>query len=188
MRSLRFLNLTVLSLVLGTSAFLYAQDDKPPEKPKQEDARPEAKPQDQAKPQDDMKPAHQDEAKPTKQEKQNDNEMKKQDEQTRDHASPEHSDQMHPAQAGNAAQGKGGHIPDDKFRSHFGQSHKFRASTVIVSGQPQFTYGGYSFQLVDAWPADWAYTDDCYIDYIDGEYFLIDLLHPGIRIAVIVVM
>jgi hypothetical protein len=43
-------------------------------------------------------------------------------------------------------------------------------------------------RLVDAWPAGWAYTDDCYIDYIDGEYFLFDLLHPGVRIAVFVVM
>ena len=29
---------------------------------------------------------------------------------------------------------------------------------------------------------------NCYIDYIDGEYFLFDLLHPGIRIAVFVVI
>jgi hypothetical protein len=59
---------------------------------------------------------------------------------------------------------------------------------VIVQGRPQFQYGGYNFELVDAWPADWAYTDDCYIDYIDGDYYLIDLLHPGIRLAVFVVM
>ena len=64
----------------------------------------------------------------------------------------------------------------------------FKARTVIVEGQPQFQYGGYSFQLVDAWPVGWAYTDDCYIDYIDGEYFLFDLLHPGVRVAIIVVM
>jgi hypothetical protein len=59
---------------------------------------------------------------------------------------------------------------------------------VIVEGQPRFQYGGYSFALVDAWPADWTYTDDCYIDYIDGEYFLFDLRHPGMRIALFVVM
>ncbi len=81
-----------------------------------------------------------------------------------------------------------GHIPDDKFRAHFGRGHTFTARTVIVQGQPQFQYGGYSFQLVDAWPVGWAYTDECYIDYIDGEYFLFDLLHPGVRVAVFVVM
>jgi len=26
------------------------------------------------------------------------------------------------------------------------------------------------------------------VDYIDGEYFLFDLLHPGVRIALFVVM
>jgi hypothetical protein len=59
---------------------------------------------------------------------------------------------------------------------------------VIVRGQLQFQYGGYTFELVDAWPGDWAYTDDCYIDYVDGEYFLFDLLHPGVRIALFVVL
>jgi hypothetical protein len=59
---------------------------------------------------------------------------------------------------------------------------------TVVEGQPRFQYSGYWFALVDAWPADWAYTDDCYIDYVDGEYFLFDLLHPGIRVAVFVVM
>ena len=42
--------------------------------------------------------------------------------------------------------------------------------------------------IVDAWPGDWAYTDDVYIDYIDGEYFLFDLAHPDVRLAIVVVM
>jgi hypothetical protein len=42
--------------------------------------------------------------------------------------------------------------------------------------------------FVDAWPAGWGYTDDCYIDYVDGEYFLFDVLHPGVRNAVTVVL
>jgi len=57
----------------------------------------------------------------------------------------------------------------------------------VVEGQPRFQYGGYWFALSDAWPVGWAYTDDCYIDYIDGEYVLIDLLHPGVQIALIAV-
>ena len=59
---------------------------------------------------------------------------------------------------------------------------------MIVRDQRQFQYGGYNFEFVDVWPSDWAYTDDLYIDYIDGEYFLFDLLHPGVRIALFVVM
>ncbi len=29
--------------------------------------------------------------------------------------------------------------------------------------------------------------DDCYIDYIDGEYVLIDVAHPGVQITVSIV-
>jgi hypothetical protein len=58
----------------------------------------------------------------------------------------------------------------------------------VVEGAPRFAYGGYNFVLVQPWPAGWAYTDDCYIDYVDGEYFLFDLLHPGVRIAINVVL
>ena len=36
-------------------------------------------------------------------------------------------------------------------------------------------------------PAEWTYDDDCYVDYVDGEYFLFDLRHPGVRIALMVV-
>ncbi len=201
MRVLRVLGLTILAVTLGASVFLYAQDEKQQaDKPQQEDMKPQSA-QDEAKPkQDEAKPPKHDEAKPTKQEKQDEKQMQKQEKETRDHAAPEHpeqpnrqmparQDQMHPAQGGNARPANGGgHIPDQQFHAHFGREHTFRANTVIVSGQPQFQYGGYSFQLVDAWPAGWAYTDDCYIDYIDGEYFLFDLLHPGVQVAVFVVM
>jgi len=84
---------------------------------------------------------------------------------------------------------RGRRIPDDQFRSHFGREHRFHVERdrVVNVSQPVVVYGGYSFQLVDAWPSDWSYNDDCYIDYIDGEYFLFDVLHPGIRIAVFIV-
>jgi hypothetical protein len=166
MRVFRLLNLAILSALVGCSAFVYAQDEKPQQEdkpPRQEEPKPQPK-------QDEAKPAHQDEAKPSKQEKQEDKQMQK-----------EQAEHARPA-------GKSAHIPDDKFRAHFGHGHTFTARTVIVEGRPQFQYGGYSFQFVDAWPVGWAYTDDCYIDYIDGEYFLFDLLHPGVRVAVFVVM
>ena len=84
--------------------------------------------------------------------------------------------------------GKGAHIPDDKFRAHFGRPHTFVVNRpVIVEGQPRFQYASYWFEIVEPWPVGWAYTDSCYIDFIDGEYFLFDLLHPGVRVAVFVV-
>jgi hypothetical protein len=88
------------------------------------------------------------------------------------------------------AQGqRGKRIPDDKFRAGFGRQHVFhvRREQVINNPQPVVVYGGYSFQLVDAWPVDWGFDDNVYVDYVDDGYFLFDQLHPGIRIAVIVV-
>jgi len=181
MRAFRFLHLAILSVLVGCPAFVFAQDDKPQDnKPQQEEPKPKPK-QEETKPQNEARP-HQDEAKPSKQD------QKQEQKESHDQMRPEgreHPEQQ--AKNGRPA-GKSGHIPDDKFRAHFGRSHTFTARTVIVQGQPQFQYGGYSFQLVDAWPEGWAYTDECYIDYIDGEYFLFDLVHPGIQVAVFVVL
>ncbi|PYX27297.1 MAG: hypothetical protein DMG80_18865 [Acidobacteria bacterium] len=80
-------------------------------------------------------------------------------------------------------------IPDEKFRANFGREHHFRVSQpVVVEGRPRFQYSGYWFEFIDTWPATWSYSDDCYIDYIDGQYFLINLLHPDVRLAVVVVL
>jgi hypothetical protein len=62
-----------------------------------------------------------------------------------------------------------------------------RREQFVNNPQPVVAYGGYSFQLVTAWPVDWGFDDDVYVDYVDDGYYLFDLLHPGIRIAVIVV-
>jgi hypothetical protein len=213
MRALRFLSLGILATLIASSAVLYAQDEKPQEdKPKQEEpkqqdeprpaakqdeARPAAK-QDEARPaakQDEMKAPQQDEAKPARPEQQ---EQKQDDKQPREEARPA---QQEPARQEPARQeaarpddharpeGNGGRIPDDRFRAQFGREHHFAMPRPeVVSGRPQFQYGGYTFVLVDAWPPAWAYSDDCYVDYVDGEYFLFDLRHPGARLALTVVM
>jgi hypothetical protein len=78
-------------------------------------------------------------------------------------------------------------IADDHFRAHFGHDHHFAIRHVtIVGGRPHFGYGGYNFEIVDAWPHGWSYNDNCYIDFVDGGYFLFNLRHPGVRIAVTV--
>jgi hypothetical protein len=82
-----------------------------------------------------------------------------------------------------------GHIPDDRFRANFGRAHVFVINRpVIVAGAPRFQYGGYWFGIASPWPAGWAYTDQVYVDYIDGEYFLLSPVHPGIRVSINVVM
>jgi hypothetical protein len=171
----------VLTSLLGGSALIFAQDQQSDAKPPQEEARPEAaKPaQDEAAPprpqQEDAKPPKQDDVKPRQDEdkpaKQEDAKPSKQAEQA------QRADNQH------------GRIPDDKFRAHFGRQHTLVINkTTVVNGQPRFQYSGYWFTIVDPWPVGWAYTDQCYIDYIDGQYFLFDLLHPGVQVAISVVM
>ncbi|MGA7401420.1 MAG: hypothetical protein WCC99_00345 [Candidatus Sulfotelmatobacter sp.] len=188
--------LGLLLSVGGTAKAQDARDDaRPPqqEEPKQDEAKPPR--QDDAKPPKEQAPAKAEDAKPAKNEKQNDemknNEMKQNDQMKagKEENRPQNNDNKGGDHATRAGAQQGQRIPDDKFRSHFGRQHTFHVQkTVIVEGQPRFQYGGYWFALANPWPGDWAYTDDCYIDYIDGEYVLIDLLHPGVQIPVIVVI
>jgi hypothetical protein len=81
-----------------------------------------------------------------------------------------------------------GHIPDDRFRANFGRAHAFVINRpVIVEGTPRFQYSGYWFVIAEPWPVGWAYTDQVFVDYIDGEYFLFSPIHPGVRVSINVV-
>jgi len=59
-------------------------------------------------------------------------------------------------------------------------------------GYPRFSYGGYSFMLVDPWPDswgnDWYGADDLYIDYVDGGYYLYNRSYPGVGLAITVAL
>jgi len=148
----------MLSLLLGVSVTAWAQDDKPrQDEPKQAEAQDEATP----KPKEDKAPK-QDESKQERQQEKN----------------------QRPAAV---QSGKGGRIPDAKFRANFGRQHTVVIhQPVIVQGQPRFQFGGYWFIISEPWPAGWAYTDECYIDFVDGEYVLLDLLHPGMQVVLVV--
>jgi hypothetical protein len=81
------------------------------------------------------------------------------------------------------------HIPDSDFHSHFGRSHRFAPGRMqVYEGRPQFNYGGYAFEIFEPWPADWVYDqDDYYIDYVDDEYWLYSLRHPGMRLELVII-
>jgi len=82
-----------------------------------------------------------------------------------------------------------GRIPDDRFHSNFGNAHRFHIGTpVMVGGYSRFQYGGYWFGFVQPWPADWFYTDDVYVDYIDGGYYLYNPYYPDTRVSINVVL
>jgi hypothetical protein len=54
--------------------------------------------------------------------------------------------------------GYGGYyIPQATFSLSFGGRHFFRLGglPVMYLGYPRFSYGGFSFLLVDPWPGDW---------------------------------
>jgi hypothetical protein len=184
MKLARLVSTSALCCFLGTSALIYAQEQRDDAKPAQDDSRPEA-----TKPaRDDAKSPRQQDAQPQKQDedknrdRDNDKAVKPEDNKAApqaEHARPSNDQAQHAA----------GRIPDDKFRANFGRQHTFVINhPTIVEGQPRFQYGGFWFNITDAWPVGWAYTDQCYVDYIDGEYFLFDLAHPGVRIALVVVL
>ena len=79
-------------------------------------------------------------------------------------------------------------ISDEHFRAHFGREHYFAVGRMtVVAGHQHFAYGGYQFAIGQPWPARWAYTDHCYIDFVEGRYFLFNARYPGVRVAVAVV-
>jgi hypothetical protein len=149
------------------------KQDEPKEKPKQE---PERRP--------DAKPAQQnDRAQQQHQEERNGNQQKavQQDraqEQQRAQQTEQHRDNDH---ANNGGHGR--RVPEEKFRASFGSSHHFH---VQRSNDRRFNYGGYYFTYAEAWPGDWDYNDDVYIDEIDGEYYLLNPRHPGVRLVVVI--
>jgi len=82
-----------------------------------------------------------------------------------------------------------GRIPEERFRSNFGHEHSFRmGNPVLVGGYSRFQYSGFWFGFVEPWPTGWYYTDDVYIDYVDGGYYMYDPYYPGARFAISVVI
>lgn len=110
--------------------------------------------------------------------KQQQDEQKQQQRQQQQVAKQQHTDErdQHPNQGH-------GRIPDDRFRASFGREHHFRVGHF---DNRRFQYGGYWFSFNEGWPVGWAYSDDFYINFIDGQYYLIDLSHPGVQLLLVV--
>ena len=90
--------------------------------------------------------------------------------------------------------GYGGYyIPEAQFSLDFGIGHGFRMRGLptIYMGYPRFSYGGFSFLLVDPWPESWAAnwydTDNLYIGF-DNGYYLYDSRYPGVGLAITVAL
>lgn len=115
--------------------------------------------------------------------KQQQQEQKQQQKQQQQVAKQRQDTEQQARQDQHSDRDRGRRIPDDRFRASFGREHHFH---VEHADNRRFHYGGYWFTFTDAWPVGWAYTDDCYIDYIDGQYYLIDLFHPGFQLLLVI--
>ncbi len=191
MKLIEALSATALFLLPGVIAPAYAQKEHEEEKQPQQKQQ-QAKPQQRAQHQQQAKPAqqpkqaqHQQQAKPAQQPKQ----AQQQARPAQQPKQAQHQQQAKPGQKqqqANRSQPAGSHgrIPDDRFRASFGRDHRFHVNRSDFEGSRRFQYGGFWFNVIDPWPVGWLYTDDVYVDYINGGYFLCDPVHPGVYISI----
>jgi len=189
MKLIETLSTAVLFLLPLTIAPAYAQKEHEEEKEpqqKQQQAKPAAKPaqHQQAKPQQ-QHAQQQQTTKPAQQSKQAARQQQAKPAQQSKQA--RHQQTTKPAQQqANRSQPAGNHgrIPDDRFRASFGREHSFHVNRSDFEGSRRFQYGGFWFNVLDPWPVGWLYTDNVYVDYINGGYFLCDPIHPGVNISI----
>lgn len=79
-------------------------------------------------------------------------------------------------------------IPDNDFHERFGREHHFRmARPVIVDGFPRFQVSGFWFVLEEPWPDYWYDSDDFYVTFDNGFYYLCDYDDPGVEVQLVVI-
>jgi cell wall-associated NlpC family hydrolase len=201
MKRLGVLSTAAMLLLLGNTASAYARQEQ-----HEQEAKPENKPETKPAKQEETKPAKQEAAKPEKQQeaqpaKQEAAKPERQQQAKAQPAQGKSNNQQHaqrtPAEEQRqravpalhlSARGSA-RIPDDRFRANFGHEHVFVISQpVMVGGYSRFQYGGFWFGFVQPWPVGWYYTDDVYVDYVDGGYYLYNPYYPDARVSISVVL
>jgi hypothetical protein len=210
MKLLAAISTTTLFLLLGTTAAAYSPQERQEQGEKSEKQGDKAKPE---KKEPQAKPAKQEQAnKPVKQEtnqasqekrdkpareetkrakqEQKDEPAKHEAQQAKQEQNVEHVRQQDQqsaqhSQGDNGKRGGSSHgrISDEHYRASFGSGHNFHVNRGDYDHR-RFNYGGYSFGFVDAWPVSWYYTDNVYVVYEGGGYYMYDAIHPGMRISV----
>jgi hypothetical protein len=156
-------------LTVASAPSLGAQEpEQDQEKQKQQEQQKKKKPQ--PKPDDKAKP----EPKPDKEKAKPDSEKRGQPDA--------HASQDRNSQRGNNANTR--RISDDRYHASFGREHHFR---VAQGSDRRFEYGRYAFEYVHGWPSEWSNDDECYIVLDGDDYYLVDVVHPELRIRVIIV-
>jgi hypothetical protein len=209
MKLLAAISTTTLFLLLGTTAAAYALQDRQEQGDKSEKQGEKAKPE---KKEPQGKPAKQEQAnKPVKQETKQASQEKRdkpaneeprrakqeqkeepanheakqaKQEQKDEHVKqPDQQRAQHSHNDGDRNGGSHGRISDEHYRASFGNGHNFHVNRGDYDHR-RFSYGGYSFGFIDPWPASWYYTDNVYVVYEGGGYYMYDAIHPGMRISV----
>jgi type IV secretory pathway VirB10-like protein len=191
----------VLLLILGTTTSAFSRQE---EKGRSEGDKPaeQDKPAKAAKPAQQSKPAQQhaqqtkptpeqnaQKTKPAPQKQQSAQQVKPAPRQQAQEAKPAQQKGTQQAQLKSGSNGGGAHgrISDAHYRASFGSSHSFHVNQGEFNNH-RFQYGGYAFGFGAPWPAGWLYTDDVYVDYIDGGYYMFDPFHPGIRLSINIII
>jgi cytoskeletal protein RodZ len=189
MKFLHAVAFAVILTVAGAPVLSAQEPQQDRDKPKQQDEEKKKQP-----PAPKEKPQTKPDERP-KSEPQRDKETSKQDTDKQKHQQKEQEtatrQQKQPtSEASQSATSQHGsrtnvrRIPPEHFRTNFGREHHFR---VQRSGDRRFQYAGYSFELVEVWPAGWSYDDECYIEEDGDDYYLVDVVHPQIRVLVVIV-
>ena len=196
----RLASTAILCFMIGAPTFAHQQQQQGQQQDERAKKQQEAERQRQAQEQQtDRKQQQEEKARPedrSKQEKQQQQIEKQQQEKQQKELEKQQRKEEQSNHAGQAARTTrqptggqtrhGGHvIPQEKFQAHFGREHHFHIAQRV--GDRRFQYGGYWFEYVEVWPAEWSYDDDFYIDFFDDDYYLCDLQYPEIRLVVIVV-
>lgn len=178
-----------LLLLLGTSVSAYARQEKGQEQQKQQEAKPAQQHQRQAKPATrqqtqtrSSKPAKQQHTQRAARTQQSQTRAANRSQQGNSGRSQSRTQQTR-ASAGNNGRSEHGRISNDHYAARFGSEHRFHVNQGDYDHR-RFDYGGYSFGFIDPWPMGWGYSDDVYVVYLDGGYYMYDVVHPGVRISI----
>jgi outer membrane biosynthesis protein TonB len=199
MKATGIVSTAVLSLLLGTAALAYAQQDQQ-DKPAPRDEKAQkdkpAKEKEKTAQQQDKNNTNQRERNAQQQNSNTKQEEKSAQQQDRNNKQEEKNAQQqnqnnkqeekNTQQSQRAGNGRG-RIPEDRFRASFGREHSFRVNQSDYSRDRRFQYGGYSFLFVDAWPSNWLYTQDVFVVEINGVYYLCNPMYPGVNITLNIV-
>jgi len=171
--------------IAGSPLLAWQEPQVDKDKAKQEEPKkPEPKPKPDEKSKQEPQPDERSKPKPEKpkQEAPPPREQKQEEKQQKEHAKQNQKQQ----QAAPGGRARGQKIPEQKFHASFGREHHFRVARN-ARDEGRFQYGGYWFEVVDVWPAGWSFDDDCYVEEDGDDYYLVDIIHPEVRVLVIVV-